>query len=88
VLTQLQGVLIPVASVLLHLAHRDPYPILDVRALWSLGVDEQPSYYSFELWWAYTETCRALASQAGVDMRTLDRALWQYSRDRQGIRRE
>ena len=85
VLTQLQGVQMPVASVLLHLAHRDPYPILDYRAIWSLGVDRQPSYYSFEFWWAYTQTCRALADQVGVDVRTLDRALWQYSRDNQGL---
>jgi hypothetical protein len=86
VLTQLQGVLMPTASVLLHLAHRDPYPILDFRALWSLGVDAQPSYYSFELWERYVQRCRELASEAGVDMRTLDRALWQYSSTHQGPR--
>jgi hypothetical protein len=79
VLTHLQGVLMPTASVLLHLGHRDPYPILDFRALWSLGVDQQPSYYSFELWERYVQRCRELAKEAGVDMRTLDRALWQYS---------
>lgn len=86
VLTQLQGVLMPTASVLLHLAHRDPYPILDFRALWSLGVDVQPSYYSFELWERYFQRCRELAMEAGVDMRTLDRALWQYSSTHQGPR--
>jgi hypothetical protein len=86
VLTQLQGVLMPTASVLLHLAHRDPYPILDFRALWSLGVDAQPSYYSFELWERYVQRCRELASEAGVDMRTLDRALWQYSSTHQSPR--
>jgi hypothetical protein len=86
VLTQLQGVLMPTASVLLHLAHRDPYPILDFRALWSLGVDVPPSYYSFELWERYVQRCRELAVNAGVDMRTLDRALWQYSSTNQGPR--
>ena len=84
VLTLLQGVEMPTASVLLHLGHRDPYPILDVRAIWSLGVDKQPSYYSFESWWAYTEKCRALADEAGVSMRVLDRALWQFSSEMQG----
>ena len=79
VLTLLQGVDYPVASVFLHLAHRDPYPILDRRAIWSLGVDEQPSYYSFEFWWAYSLKCRALADEAGVEMRVLDRALGQGS---------
>ncbi len=78
-LTLLQGVEMPTASVLLHLAHREPYPILDFRALWSLGVTEPPSYYSFEFWQAYVVKCRQLAKSAGVSMRTLDRALWQYS---------
>ena len=73
----------PTASVLLHLAHRDPYPILDVRAIWSLGVEKQPSSYSFEFWWAYTAKCRSLAMEAGIPMRVLDRALWQFSRENQ-----
>ena len=85
VLTLLQGVEMPTASVLLHLAHLDPYPILDVRAIWSLGVEQQPSYYPFEFWMAYTVACRALAREAGVDMRALDRALWQYSSQTQRI---
>jgi len=84
VVTLLQGVEMPTASVLLHLAQRDPYPILDYRALWSLGVEEPPVYYSFDFWWAYVEACRSLAKQTGVEMRTLDRALWQYSKEHQG----
>lgn len=83
-LTGLQGVGFPTASVLLHLAHRDRYPILDYRALWSLGVETPPSPYAFDFWWAYTEACRSLAAEAGVSMRTLDRALWQYSKEHQG----
>lgn len=79
VLTLLQGVEVPTASVLLHLAHRDPYPILDFRALWSLGLDAPPSYYSFRFWQAYVHQCRDLAAEAGVSMRTFDRALWQFS---------
>ncbi|MHB8460763.1 MAG: hypothetical protein ACYDAK_12260 [Candidatus Limnocylindrales bacterium] len=83
VLTRLQGVQYPTASVLLHLAHRDRYPIIDYRALWSLGVETPPPYYSSEFWWAYTQACRSLAAEAGVSMRTLDRALWQYSKEHQ-----
>ena len=41
-LTQLDGVALPTASVILHFCSRDPYPILDVRALWSLGVETRP----------------------------------------------
>jgi hypothetical protein len=78
ILLTLDGVGWPVASVLLHFGHRDPYPILDFRALESLGV-KQPSVYTFDFWWAYVQTCRKLARRQRVDMRTLDRALWQHS---------
>lgn len=79
----LYGVEWPTASVLLHFAHQDPYPILDVRAIWSLGV-EAPSTYSFKFWWKYVEQCRSIARDAGVTMRILDRALWQFSAENQG----
>ena len=79
ILTLLQGVEVPTASALLHLAHHDPYPIVDVRALWSLGVDALPASWPPECWIAYTHACRSLARQAGVSMRVLDRALWQYA---------
>lgn len=82
VFTLLRGVSWPTASVLLHIAHADPYPIVDFRALWSLQ-QSVPKQYGFTFWWAYTESCRSLAERAAVDMRTLDRALWQYSKERQ-----
>ena len=83
-LTILDGVSWPTASVILHLFHRDPYPILDFRALWSVSL-EVPGQYTFGFWWPYVEFCRALATTAGVNMRTLDRALWQYSKENQPI---
>ncbi len=79
VLTLLSGVDWPTASVVLHFCHRDPYPVLDVRALWSLGV-EKPSRYDFRFWWDYTRACRRIASAAACSMRTLDRALWQHAK--------
>jgi hypothetical protein len=79
----LRGIAYPTASTLLHFAHRDRYPILDVRAIWSLGVDQRPRFYSFEFWWDYVQTCRSLAREAGVPLRTLDRALWQYAKEHQ-----
>ena len=80
--TVLDGVGMPVASVLLHFGSTDPYPILDFRALWSLGIDAPP-VYTFDFWWDYTKYCRTLALENGVSMRTLDRALWQYSKENQ-----
>lgn len=82
VLTLLSGVGWPMASVILHWGHHDPYPILDSRALWSLGVSDPPAY-TFDFWWAYTEFCRHLAHHTSISMRHLDRALWQYARENQ-----
>jgi hypothetical protein len=82
VLMLLAGVKWPTASVLLHFGHSDPYPIMDYRALWSLGVDASQMDYDFEFWRTYTQFCRKLADKAGVSMRILDRALWQYCKEK------
>lgn len=81
----LHGVSWPTASVVLHFWHNDPYPILDFRALWSLGFDKQPTYYTFDIWSKYTDFCRRLAKESEVSMRTADRALWQFSSENQKI---
>jgi hypothetical protein len=83
-LTLLRGVSWPTASVLLHFGHVERYPILDFRALWSLSVDV-PGQYSFDFWWGYVEACRRLADENGLEMRALDRALWQYSAENQEV---
>ncbi|UQN08815.1 hypothetical protein [Deinococcus sp. QL22] len=81
-LTLLSGVAWPTASVILHLYHLERYPILDFRALWSVQADLKHAY-DFGFWMAYVEFCRVQADEANVDMRTLDRALWQYSKEKQ-----
>ena len=80
-LCALRGVETPTASVLLHFAFPDRYPIIDWRALESLGDPEQATY-PVRYWLAYVDACRTLAKDAGVSMRVLDKALWQYSRER------
>jgi hypothetical protein len=80
-LRSLRGVEWATASVLLHLALPDRYPILDKRALHALGV-RGPAAYNFPFWEAYFAACRDLAERAGVDGRTLDQALWQWSKER------
>ena len=77
VLTVLDGVMWPMASVILHFFHREYYPILDYRALWSVSLRAQLQY-NFAFWWDYVQLCRDVAQRNGVTMRTLDRALWQY----------
>ncbi len=83
-LLQLAGVGVPTASVLLYFAFPDDYPILDVRALESLGVKPR-SQYPVSFWLAYLSCCRELARSCGVSIRTLDKALWQHSRERAAI---
>lgn len=82
-LTLLTGVAWPTASVLLHLGHEEPYPILDYRALWTFGIDAGKIIYNFAFWSDYVQVCRRHAADGSVSMRVLDRALWQFSKDRQ-----
>lgn len=87
ILTLLDGVSWPTASVILHFCHSDPYPIIDFRSLWSVSL-EVPSQYGFEIWWSYADFCRKIAQNNHVDMRTLDRALWQYSKENNDYRKD
>jgi hypothetical protein len=79
-LLELEGVGVPTASTLLYFAFPDDYPILDVRALESLGVKPR-STYPVSFWLEYLEACRDLSRSAGVSIRTLDKALWQHSKE-------
>jgi hypothetical protein len=81
ILTLLNGVNWPVASVILHFGKNNKYPILDYRALWSLNVNNVA--YNYDLWNEYSNFCRNLATKCKVSMRILDRALWQYSKENQ-----
>lgn len=79
-LTLLQGVKEPTASAILHLFDNGQYPILDIHALWSVGLPwEKRTSYPF--WPQYIQFCRDIADQNDVSMRELDRALWKFSSD-------
>ena len=82
ILRLLDGVDWPTASVLLHFCDELPFPILDYRALWSLGYGKPPSY-TYPFWQAYTAYTRELSRRTGHSMRQVDRALWQYSKENQ-----
>ena len=83
-LRSFRGVGWPTASVLLHLAYPDRYPILDKRVLHALGA-RASSTYSFRFWEAFLSAWRKLAEQAGVDGRTFDQALWQWSKEQDAL---
>jgi hypothetical protein len=83
-LTLLSGVSLPTASAILHLCHTEAYPILDFRALWSLQCPVAPPY-DYVLWEQYTAFMRRLCGRVERPVRTVDRALWQYSKKRQPV---
>ena len=76
----LQGVGVPTASTLLYIAFPTDYPILDVRALHALG-QKPRSGYPVTYWLSSLDACRGLAAEHGVSLRTLDKALWQWSKE-------
>jgi hypothetical protein len=80
-LISLEGVGVPTGSALLLFAFPDAYPILDVRALESLGVKAR-TQYPVSFWVEYLDACRGLANRHGISMRTFDKALWQHSKER------
>ena len=78
----LNGVSWPVASVILHFAYPDQYTIMDFRAIWSLGW-EQPKSYNFTFWQKYCDQIKKLSDELALPTRTIDKALWQYSKENQ-----
>lgn len=76
----LKGVKLPVGSAILHWFHEDEYPIWDPRARESVQYDETLYDHWFKGWIAYMNFCKKTAKDNGVCMRTLDRALWKYSK--------
>jgi hypothetical protein len=80
-LTSLAGVGVPTGSALFFFAFPDDYPIIDVRALESLGYKSSRTVYPTDFWVEYLLACRRIAGEAGVPIRTLDKALWQASKE-------
>jgi hypothetical protein len=77
----LSGVSFAVASVILHFAFPERYPILDFHALESLG-QSQPNSYTFEFWLDYCDQVKGIAEKLSLPLRTVDKALWQFSKEK------
>ena len=79
----LEGVDLSVGSAILHWFHyEENYPIWDFRALETVQFEKSRYKNWFQRWNAYVTFCRQTAQTNDIeDMRTLDRALWQYSKD-------
>lgn len=86
ILMELYGVSWSVASVILHFAFPNKYPILDFRAIWSLGF-EQPKNYNFYFWQQYINRFRKLCEDTNLSARTIDRGLWMFSKLNQNYKK-
>ena len=73
----LKGVGLRTDTAIMHFAFPKKYPIIDENALLTLGI-EHVSHYGSTLWRKYRNRCLEWAEKYTVDLRTLDRALWQY----------
>ena len=78
--TQLQGIGQPTASAILHLFDEGKCPILDIHALWSVGL-KWKKRASYPFWLESVQFCRDISKRKEVTMRELDRALWKFSSD-------
>lgn len=87
VLCGLNGVEVPVASAILTAINPERFTIIDFRALESLGITNRQAYYTIDFFIDYLRFCRGLASQCRVGLRTLDRALWQWSKEKAKAKR-
>ena len=80
-LLTLKGVSWLVASAILHFAFPSKYPIWDFRVLWSLG---WPKPYNFDLWEKYCYEIHKISKKYKLPtIRTVEKALWKYSKEHQ-----
>ena len=88
-LLALDGISWPTASAILHFVFPGRFPILDVRAMGTVGKiradSKQSPNYTLPLWTQYAKLCRETAERYGVTLRDLDRALWMW--DAEGCNR-
>ena len=80
----LHGVRIPVASTILYFMFPNNFPIFDIRVRtalaeankWSRPVKDA----GVDAWKQYVVLMRQLTAQLGVELRALDKALWEYTK--------
>jgi hypothetical protein len=79
-LMRLRGVALRTASALLHWMLPDRYPILDFRVVGALGKPEPRSYEDVGFYLGIAAEIKLLAQRHGLDLRTMDRALWVWQK--------
>ena len=69
-----------IASTILHLYDPERYPIFDPHALRSIRINKEEVEGDKKFWKEYVKLCRKKSERHGVCMRTLDRALYKFSK--------
>ncbi|OBG98449.1 hypothetical protein A5697_16250 [Mycobacterium sp. E3251] len=81
ILDVLEGVGVPMASALLTVSYPLRFTVIDFRSIETLWehaeIDSKRIGY-----WEYLGVCRRIARRVHTDLRTLDQALWQWSKER------
>ncbi|MFH1201866.1 MAG: hypothetical protein V1674_03120 [Candidatus Omnitrophota bacterium] len=88
VLMLLKGVGQRVATAILHFCFPSEYTVMDFRAWWTLQQHnclpkDYPIKNDFEHWQEYLKVCRKIRKRCDCSLRKLDKALWQYSKEKQ-----
>jgi thermostable 8-oxoguanine DNA glycosylase len=81
-LMELSGVGMRTATALLHWMRPESFPILDFRVVNALGEPQPANWENLAEYGRLAKRLRGLAGDLGVDMRTLDRALWAWDKRR------
>ncbi|MEA3246747.1 MAG: hypothetical protein U9Q74_11385, partial [Gemmatimonadota bacterium] len=81
-LISLKGVALRTATAILQWMRPERFPILDVRVVSALGLEEPSSWDDTAYYAQVADRVRELARQCGVDLRTMDRALWAWDKFR------
>jgi len=68
----------PMASSFMHFAFDNEFPVIDRRALSTLGVPKDKGIGK-GVWELYCTKCRGWAKYYRISLRELDRALWQFN---------
>lgn len=81
-LTSLRGVALRTASAILQWMRPRQFPILDVRVVSALGWPEPASWDDLAFYSRVSDRVRELARECDMDLRTMDRALWAWDKQR------
>jgi hypothetical protein len=79
-LKELHGVALRMAVAMLHWMRPAEFPMLDFRVVESMGWLQPRDYEDLDFYERFSGEVQAHARRLGVDLRTLDRALWAMSK--------